>query len=47
MKLVEKYGRHIASFASGVTEKGAEKLEFDLEHVIWILLELADLLGLD
>jgi hypothetical protein len=46
-KLVEEYGRHIAPFACGVTEKGAEKIEFDPEHVIRILLESADLLGLD
>jgi hypothetical protein len=46
-KLVEEYGRHIVPFTCGVTEKGAEKVEFDPEHVIRILLELVDLLGLD
>jgi hypothetical protein len=46
-KVVEEYGKHVAPFTCGVTEKGAEKVEFDPEHVIRILLEAADLLGLD
>ena len=46
-KLVEEYGKYIAPFTCGVTEKGAEKVDFDPEHVIRILLEAADLLGLD
>jgi hypothetical protein len=47
-KLVEEYEWGIAPFTCGVTKKaGAEKVEFDPEHVILILLESADLLGLD
>jgi hypothetical protein len=32
-KLVEEYGRHIVSFTCRETERGAEKVEFDAEHM--------------
>ena len=37
----------LASYTAGVTENGLEKAEFAPEDVIKILLEAADLLGLD
>ena len=46
-KLVESLGKIIAPYTAGVTENGAEKVEFAPEDVIKILLEAADLLGLD
>jgi hypothetical protein len=46
-KLVEELGKHIAPFTSGVMDKGAEKVEFEAADIIKILLEAADLLGLD
>jgi hypothetical protein len=46
-KLVESLGQIIAPYTAGVTENGAEKVEFAPEDVIKILLEAADLLGLD
>jgi hypothetical protein len=46
-KLVEELGTYIAPFTSGVTDKGAEKVEFEPADVIKILLEAADLLCLD
>eukprot|EP00978_Attheya_sp_CCMP212_P007077 scaffold16508_cov35-Attheya_sp.AAC.2 len=46
-KLVESLGKIIAPYRTGVTDKGAEKVEFEPEDVIKILLEAADLLGLD
>jgi hypothetical protein len=46
-KLVEELGKYITPYKAGVTDKGAEKVEFEPADVIEILLEAADLLGLD
>jgi hypothetical protein len=46
-RLVEDFGKYIAPFTCGVTDQGAEKVEFEPADVVKILLEAADLLGLD
>ena len=45
--MVELLGQIIAPYTAGITESGAEKVEFAPDNVVKILLEAADLLGLD
>jgi hypothetical protein len=44
---VELLGQIIAPYKAGVMDQGAEKIEFEPEDVVKILLEAADLLGLN
>jgi hypothetical protein len=46
-ELVELSCQIIAPYKAGVRDKGADKIEFKPEDVVKILLEAANLLGLD